>query len=61
MAEYKIYVLGPSGMIARGIWFDRPDDEAAAEFTQTRAPDEARELWCGDRLVGTFERAAGAG
>lgn len=54
MAEYKLYVLGPTGMIARGIWLDCADDDDALQAARERAQDEARELWCGERLVRSF-------
>ena len=54
MAEYKLYVLGETGMIARGIWLDCKDDEEALEEAREREVDETRELWIGDRLVRAF-------
>ena len=54
MAEYKLYVLGPSGMITRGLWLDCDDDAAAVEAARHRAWNDRRELWNGTRLVWTF-------
>jgi hypothetical protein len=48
-------------MIARGVWLDCADDAEACEAALKQAEDEARELWCGARLVGTFESARKAG
>jgi hypothetical protein len=55
MAEYKLYVLGPTGMIARGIWLDCDSDDEAIAAAQERACGEARELWMGARLIQTFD------
>ena len=55
MAEYKLYVLGPSGMIARAMWLDCDGDAQAVEQARAHAWDEPRELWSGARLVRTFE------
>lgn len=54
MAEYKLYILGETGMIARGIWLDCADDEEALEQARERAVDDTRELWAGERLVRAF-------
>ena len=54
MAEYKLYVLGETGMIARAIWLDCKDDEEALEEAREREVDETRELWIGERLVRAF-------
>ena len=61
MAEYKLYVLGPTGMIARGVWFDRDTDAEAIAEAKKRAPGQAMELWSGERLVESFEATRRAG
>lgn len=57
MAEYKIYVLSPSGTITRGIWLDCADDAEAVEQARERSRGESWELWSGPRLVTSFTAA----
>ena len=61
MAEYKLYLLGPTGMIARGVWFDRDTDAEAIAEANKRATGAAMELWSGERLVRSFEATRQAG
>ena len=59
MASYKLYILGPTGMIARGVWLDCESDAAAIQTAEAQACGEARELWAGGRLIRTFDVGGG--
>lgn len=54
MAEYKLYVLGETGLIARGVWFAAAGDDAAIEKARAIACGAPTELWQDQRLVEEF-------
>ncbi|HEX5183204.1 MAG TPA: hypothetical protein VFW19_08650 [Allosphingosinicella sp.] len=54
MTEYRLYLVkdGPTG---RGKTFSSPDDATAIMWADDLREGRAAELWCGKRLVRTFE------
>jgi hypothetical protein len=51
MVEYKLYIMGETGLIARGVWFEAPSDEQAILQARALARGAPTELWDGQRLV----------
>lgn len=56
MAQYKLYLLGESGMIARAIYLECVDDEDAVHQATARVERGGAELWLGNRMLKAFDR-----
>jgi hypothetical protein len=54
MKEYRAYVIGPNGHIARRIDLYCADEETAKERAKQLADREPIELWHGDQCIARF-------
>ena len=54
MEEYRAYLLGPDGQIARRVDLMCADENAARERVQQLADDCAVELWQGGRKIAEY-------
>ena len=55
MADYRVYVIGTDGHIARSILLDCKDDSAAIESTKQLVDGLDVELWQRDRMIARFD------
>jgi len=57
MAEYRAYIIGADGKIAKAaVEFTNADDETAKEYARKLVDGHGGvELWQGSRHVGTFK------
>jgi hypothetical protein len=54
MAEYRMYIIAPTGQFLRAIELFCPDDESAKEYAKPLVDGCDVELWEGDRRVERF-------
>jgi hypothetical protein len=55
VAEYRIYIIAPSGQFLRALELLCSDDESAKEYAKQLVDGVDVELWEGDRRVERFQ------
>jgi hypothetical protein len=58
MSEYRAYIVGTDGHIARTVQLVCPDEETAKNYARQLVDGHDVELWQDERIVETFDRSS---